>query len=177
MTYTEGRTPEAQNQRKFDTKSWLLPSQCGLRGAGKARPRAALSFYLPLSTDTAAAAATATLTTGHTELTLDDERFESRTDTFTSRYRLYTLRRGAGPVLRFLTDMPLLLSMALAQTPRTALGLARGEQRPQAASAEAEEQYGYGLPPRMRWPMRLYYEPLWALLVRTSQKWKPWAWA
>ena len=46
----EGRTPEAQNQRKFDTKSWLLPSQCGLRGAGKARPRAALSFYLPLST-------------------------------------------------------------------------------------------------------------------------------
>ena len=125
----------------------------------------------------AAAAATTTLTTGHTELTLDDEGSESRTDTFTSRYRLYTLRRGAGPVLRFLTDMPLLLSMALAQTPRTGLGLARGEQRPQAASAEAEEQYGYGLPPRMRWPMRLYYEPLWALLVRTSQKWKPWAWA
>ena len=64
MTYTEGRTPEAQNQRKFDTKSWLLPSQCGLRGAGKAR--AALSFYLPLSTDTAAAAATAATTAATT---------------------------------------------------------------------------------------------------------------
>ena len=59
-------TPKAQNRREFDTKSWLLPSQCGLRGAGKARPRAALSFYLPLSTDTAAAAATAATTAATT---------------------------------------------------------------------------------------------------------------
>ena len=43
-------TPKAQNRREFDTKSWLLPSQCRLRGTSVARPRAASLCYLPLCT-------------------------------------------------------------------------------------------------------------------------------
>ncbi|KAI0714203.1 hypothetical protein C8T65DRAFT_155658 [Cerioporus squamosus] len=86
----------------------------------------------------------------------------SSTATFTSRYSLYKVRRGAGMVLRHLTNMPLLFSVTIAQAPHVQLG--RGEESGAAGTL---------VRPSLRRLVRFYYEPLRALMLRTSKRWEP----
>ncbi|RPD64519.1 hypothetical protein L226DRAFT_384271 [Lentinus tigrinus ALCF2SS1-7] len=98
-------------------------------------------------------------------------RVQGGPSTFTSQYSLFRARRGMGNVLRHIANMPLLFSVAVAQAPHAALGprstsLNVAEQRPRSPLA--------GMPPgRLERLVRYYYEPLWALMVRTSTRWEP----
>ncbi|KAI0704082.1 hypothetical protein C8Q76DRAFT_219558 [Earliella scabrosa] len=107
---------------------------------------------------------------------------------FTTRYRVFAVRAGAARVLRRVTNVPLLFAVELAQAalthsassfpspsarsrhgpaPDDAFSGPAGAE-PGATPATAQAHPLSHIPAHMRRLVRYYYDPLWALMVRTA---------
>ncbi|KAI0741726.1 hypothetical protein C8Q80DRAFT_1195818 [Daedaleopsis nitida] len=85
--------------------------------------------------------------------------------------RVFTVRPGAGPLLRRVANVPLLFSVEIAQA-LCKIECGNGYLPPTRTSTAAQARPQLPIPAHLlRW-VRYYYDPIWALMVRRATRWE-----